>query len=337
MQKAKFQIKGMHCASCATLIENKLKDRAGIIRTKVNYDSQKAVIVYDEQKIKESEIRQAIKEAGDYQVERIEENKEEPQNDGTISYKRKEFRSSSETSNLLKLLTGLVIISLGLNIASLVMIAKLLSSKESQNGGTLEATTGQVLPSQPNPINQQPSPNNRNAAIQTFEITKTNHVRGDFNAPITLVEFSDFECPFCERHFPTLNKILEDYKGKVRLVYKHFPLGFHPNAQKAAEASECADEQGKFWEYHDKLFENQPTGYSLEKFKQWAKDLGLNANKFNDCLDSGKYAKKVQADYQEGVARGVNGTPATFVNGQLVSGALPYEVFKQIIDNLINQ
>jgi len=152
-----------------------------------------------------------------------------------------------------------------------------------------------------------------------------------------LVEFSDFECPFCGRHYQTLKKILSDYKGKVRLVYKHFPLGFHPNAQKAAEASECASEQGKFWEYHDKLFENQPTGYSLEKFKQWAKDLGLNSSKFNDCLDSGKYAKKVQADYQEGLQKGVNGTPATFVNGQLVSGALPYEAFKQIIDNLPKQ
>lgn len=339
MQKAKFQIKGMHCNSCALLIEEKLKDKAGIVKTRVNYDSQKAVVVYDEQKIKESEIHQAIEEVGNYQVEKIKEKEEELQeeglqNDEAISYERKEFQPSLGTSNSLKLLTSLIIVSLGLNIASLVMLAKLLPQKTNQDGKKLETAIGQVLPSQPSPANQQPSPNSGNAAIQAFEITKSNHVRGDFNAPITLVEFSDFECPFCERHYPTLNKILSENKGKVRLVYKHFPLGFHPNAQKAAEASECAAEQGKFWEYHDKLFENQPSGYSLEKFKQWAKDLGLNANKFNDCLDSGKYASKVQIDYQEGVQKGVNGTPATFINGQLVSGALPYETFKKIIDAL---
>ena len=131
-----------------------------------------------------------------------------------------------------------------------------------------------------------------------------------------------------------MNQIISNYQGRVRLVYKHFPLSFHPNAQKAAESSECASEQGKFWEYHDKLFTNQSNGYSTDKFKQWAVELKLNAKKFNDCLDSGKYASKVQADAQEGAQKGVNGTPATFVSGQLVSGAVPYESFKQIIDSL---
>jgi protein-disulfide isomerase/copper chaperone CopZ len=337
MQKAKFQIKGMHCNSCALLIEEKLKSEPGIIKVKTSYDSQKAVVVYDEQKIKESTIRQLIEGAGDYKAEKVEEKGEELQNDNSVSYKNKkeELQLSPEPSNSLKLLTSLVIISLGLNIASLVMLSKLLPLKENQSSEKFGAAIGQNLPSQNNPTNPQPSPDARNTAIQNFEITKDNHVRGDFEAPITLVEFSDFECPFCGRHFPTLNKILSDYKGKVRLVYKHFPLSFHPNAQKAAEASECASEQGKFWEYHDKLFENQTSGYSLEKFKQWARDLGLNVTKFNDCLDSGKYAQKVQADYQEGLQKGVNGTPATFVNGQLVSGALPYEVFKQIIDSAL--
>ena len=156
------------------------------------------------------------------------------------------------------------------------------------------------MPSQNNPSAAQPSQIENQPTAQTFKITESDHIRGEFNAPITLVEFSDFECPFCERHFLTLNKILDDYKGKVRLVYKHFPLGFHPNAQKAAEASERTDEQGKFWEYHDKLFESQQIGYSVENFKKWAKDLNLNVAKFNDCLDSGKYTQKVQADYQEG-------------------------------------
>lgn len=196
----------------------------------------------------------------------------------------------------------------------------------------------QIQQGNPRQNNSQVNSPQSAQAIQGFSVTETDHIRGDFNASITLVEFSDFECPFCERHYPTLKKILNDYSGKVRLVYKHFPLSFHPNGQKAAESSECADEQGKFWEYHDKLFESLATsGYSLANFKQWAKDLGLNSGKFNECLDSGKYAQKVQADFREGTEKGVNGTPATFINGQLVSGALPYEIFKQAIDSLIKK
>jgi len=121
----------------------------------------------------------------------------------------------------------------------------------------------------------------------------------------------------------------------VRLVYKYFPLDFHPNARKAAEAAECAAEQGKFWEYHDKLFINQPTGFGVDKFKQWAGELGLNAPQFNGCLDTGKYAQKVESELQEGTAKGVDGTPATFVNGKLISGAQPYDAFKKEIDSLL--
>lgn len=339
MQKVKFQIKGMHCNSCASLIEEKLKNQPGIIKVKANYDSKRAVVIYDEQKIKESEIRQLIREVENYQAEKIEEKEEEAQSNDYFPRQdeKEKFQSSSKSLTPLKLLTGLVVISLGLNIASLVMLSKLLPQKVNQDSANLEAAVGQVLPSQNNPSAELPSQIENQPTTQTFKITKSDHIRGEFNAPITLVEFSDFECPFCERHYPTLNKILENYKGKVRLVYKHFPLGFHPNAQKAAEASECADEQGKFWEYHDKLFDNQPTGYSLEKFKQWAKDLGLNSKKFNDCLDSAKFAEKVQADYQEGTEKGVNGTPANFVNGELISGAQPYELFKQTIDQLLKQ
>ena len=339
-QKVKFQIKGMHCNSCALLIEEKLKNQPGIIKVKANYDSERAVVIYDEQKIQESEIHQLIEGVGNFQAEKVEEKKEEPQSNGSPSYNKDEeekLRESSASLTPLKLLTGLVVISLGLNIASLVMLAKLLPQKANQDSANLEATIGQNLPSQDNPSAARPSQIENQPTIQTFKITKSDHIRGDFDAPITLVEFSDFECPFCERHYQTLNKILNDYSGKVRLVYKHFPLGFHPNAQKAAEASECADEQGKFWEYHDKLFGGLQVGYSVENFKKWTKDLGLNSGKFNDCLDSGKFSQKVKDDYQEGLQKGVNGTPATFVNGQLVSGALPYDSFKQIIDNLLSQ
>lgn len=313
LQKTKFKIKGMHCNSCAVLIEEKVRNTAGVIRVKVNFDSQKAVVVYDEQKIQESDIQRVIGETGDYHLERIEDTEEE-----------KDVKKENSRPNLL--------IPISIIIAGLIIAGAIIVSGGNVNIGKEIATTGQIA--QNLPVNDTQPP--EAPAIAQFEITKDNHIRGDFNAPITLVEFSDFECPFCERHYPTLNKILSEYKGKVRLVYKHFPLGFHPNAQKAAEASECANEQGKFWEYHDKLFENYQK-YSSDNFKQWAKDLGLNSGKFNDCLDSGKFAQKVQTDYQEGLQKGVNGTPATFVNGQLVSGALPYEAFKQVIDSLLNQ
>ena len=232
------------------------------------------------------------------------------------------------------LLIGFTVFSLLLNIAFIFNDG--LKSLTTKDNRVAESIVQEVIPSVPS---NQPAPSPAPAVPlpavnQTFNIAKSDHVRGDFNAPITLVEFSDFECPFCERHYPTMNQILSNYQGKVRLVYKHFPLSFHPNAQKAAESSECAGEQDKFWEYHDKLFANQANGFSADKFKQWAVELKLNAKKFNDCLDDGKYAAKVQADFQEGSQKGVSGTPATFVNGQLVSGAVPYESFKQIIDSL---
>lgn len=338
MQKIKFQIKGMHCQSCATLIEEGLKDLDGVVSARVSFDSQKAVVVYNEEKLDESAIQETIKDVGDYTVEKIEE-AEEPENDNVpFSEKQQTIGSQSEILNRLRIITGLVIISLGLNIFLAITLFSQLPKKELQKAQTSQALQPQDNQAD-NSLKQQPSlqNDNQNQPIATFNIDQNDRIRGNFDAPITLVEFSDFECPFCERHYPTLNKILNDYSGKVRLVYKHFPLGFHPNAQKAAEASECADEQGKFWEYHDKLFENLDTGYSTENFKKWAKDLGLNSGKFNDCLDSGKFAQKVQNDYQEGIGKGVNGTPATFINGQLVSGALPYEAFKQIIDSLLTQ
>ena len=218
-------------------------------------------------------------------------------------------------------------------IGSIILGYILLKSGFGKGSESRNSVTTDIWAPSPSPAAAPSAPSA--GQIQEFKITKDDHIRGAFKAPVTLVEYSDFECPFCGRAYPTFKKLLTDYSGKVRLVYKHFPLGFHPNAQKAAEASECADEQGKFWEYHDKLFENQPGGYSLDKFKQWAKDLNLKTAKFNDCLDSGKYAGKVQADATDGQKRGVQGTPATFVNGQLVSGAMPYENFQAVVDQAL--
>ncbi len=155
---------------------------------------------------------------------------------------------------------------------------------------------------------------------------------GPKDAPITIIEFSDFQCPFCARAAPTVKQILKEYDGKVRFVYRDFPLSFHQNAQKSAEAAECADEQGKFWEYHDKLFENQ-NALEISNLKQYAKDLGLDSSKFDSCLDSGKYTKEVEKDTEDGQKYGVTGTPAFFINGKLVSGAQPFKNFATIIDS----
>jgi len=169
-------------------------------------------------------------------------------------------------------------------------------------------------------------------------ISESDHVQGPKDAKVVLIEYSDFECPYCFRHYLTMKQIEEEYKDKIAVVFRHFPLSFHANAQKAAEAAECAGEQGKFWEMHDKLFEaNANEELNLDKFKQISKDLGLNTDQFNDCLDNEKMASKVAKDMAGGQKAGVSGTPATFINGELVSGALPLDQFKVVIDQLLSE
>lgn len=167
-----------------------------------------------------------------------------------------------------------------------------------------------------------------------IQLTADDHVRGNANAPITIVEYSDFECPFCSRAHPTVEQIRSTYGNDVKIVYRHFPLSFHPQAQKAAEASECAADQGKFWEFHDKVFENQTllSGGGVAQLKAWAGELKLNQSKFDTCLDSGSKAQMVQADLAQGTQLGVTGTPAFFVNGQSLVGAQPFSIFQQVID-----
>lgn len=164
-------------------------------------------------------------------------------------------------------------------------------------------------------------------------------VKGSKNAPVTIIEFSDFQCPYCARFFTqTLPLIEENYikTGKVKLVYRDFPLSFHQHAQKAAEAAECADEQGKFWEYHDKIFENQNV-LDTASLKQYAKDLGLDVTKFDGCLDSGRMASEVQKDFRDGSQYGVSGTPSFFINGINLVGAQPYSAFRQVIEQELNK
>jgi len=159
---------------------------------------------------------------------------------------------------------------------------------------------------------------------------------GNENAPITIVEFSDFQCPFCgkfaEETFPDLKSKYID-TGLVKIVFRDFPLvQIHQYAQKAAEASECADEQNKFWEYHDLIFKNQ-NALTVNDLKKYAFNLGLDTNQFDSCLDSGKYEDEVKKDMQDGINYGVTGTPAFFVNGKLLEGAQPLSAFEELINS----
>jgi protein-disulfide isomerase len=160
-------------------------------------------------------------------------------------------------------------------------------------------------------------------------------ILGDKNAPVTIIEFSDYQCPFCGRFYSqTLTQLKEKYinTGKVRLVYRDFPLdSIHPQATPAAIAANCAGEQGKYFEYHDKIFENQP-GLGSESLKTWAGEIGIDVKKWEACIADPAQLQEVRKDLADGSAVGVQGTPAFFVNGQLVSGAQPYTVFEQIIE-----
>lgn len=155
-------------------------------------------------------------------------------------------------------------------------------------------------------------------------------VRGPQTARVTIVLFSDFQCPYCATLLPTMERLQSQYPQKIRLVFRHFPLPMHKEAEKAAEAAQCAEEQGKFWEMHDKLFANQQS-LSGEALKRYAADIGLNIDRFSRCLDSGKTAALWQIDRETAVDYGLTGTPALFINGRLVSGAVPYEALNSIV------
>jgi protein-disulfide isomerase len=155
--------------------------------------------------------------------------------------------------------------------------------------------------------------------------------RGPAGAPIEMIEFSDFQCPYCLKANPTVTQVLNTYGDRIRFVYRNYPLPNHPYARPAAEAAQCANEQGKFWPYHDRLFANQQR-LTVPDLKQHAAEVGLDTAKFNACLDSHKYASVVEKDIAIGNESGVDGTPAFFINGRMISGAQPFEAFKRIID-----
>jgi protein-disulfide isomerase len=176
-------------------------------------------------------------------------------------------------------------------------------------------------------VRLQPPP-----AIRVEVSTEGAPIRGAADASVTVVEFSDFECPFCKQTHPTLKQLLELYPGRVRLAYRDFPLdSIHPQARRAAEAARCAQDQGKFWEYHDVLFTQSPQ-LALEDLRRYAGQVGLDVTKFDGCVATGVHKAAVQRDLDEGNRLGITGTPAFFINGRTLTGAQPLEAFTRLIE-----
>lgn len=233
------------------------------------------------------------------------------------------------------LLGGIAILS---TIGFFVLLTNGTGQSIVKSAGNIVTDTSPT-PSAPTP--SQPS----GSAISLAPITNEDHIKGNKNAKITIVEYSDTECPFCKRFHPTMQQIVDDYNGQVNWVYRHFPLtSLHSKAPKEAEATECAAELGGndgFWAYLDRLFAVTPAnnGLDLAQLPQIAEDVGLNRSKFEACLNSGKYAQKIQDQTDQAQAAGGRGTPySIIVSGDQtipVSGALPLEQIKSMIEPLL--
>lgn len=179
-------------------------------------------------------------------------------------------------------------------------------------------------------VQQVDQKNDKNSKIT---VSEEDHIRGDANAPVTVIEFSDFQCPYCARFHETMLQAMDKYPTKIKWVYKHFPLSsIHSQAQLAAEASECAAEQGNFWEFADEVVKRQ-SSLSRNTFGEVAQMLNLDTSQFDNCVASGKYKSKVQADYALGLQNGVNGTPGLFINGKFYRGAISLSQLEQIVNS----
>lgn len=249
--------------------------------------------------------------------------------------KQSGIRINVFVSTPVAILIGSVIISLAILINGGVIKFKGVTSQGSASAPVAQAPTApQVPPSEPTAGPVEP-------------LKDEDHVRGNRNARILLFEYSDLECPFCKRFHPTAKQVVDEYKGQVAWVYRHFPLDqIHSKADKEAEATECAKDQGGedgFWKMTDKIFEVTPSNNGLdpETLPKLASDLGLNQATFKTCLDSGKYAAHVEEDYQGGIKAGITGTPGNILldtktnKTKLIPGALPFDQFKIAIDDLL--
>ncbi len=213
-----------------------------------------------------------------------------------------------------------------------------------RNGGGLSLGSGNTVTT-PTPTAPTGDPNQPTlGAVKA--ISKDDHIVGKSNAKIVLLEYSDLECPYCKTFHATMQQVVDAYGDKVAWVYRHFPLSFHANAQKEAEASECVASLGgndKFWKFVNAIYERTTangTGFALDKLAPLAKEVGVDEAKFTDCLNSGKFADKVKTDLDEGQTAGVTGTPGTIimVDGKaqsIIPGALPFASIKATIDGLL--
>jgi protein-disulfide isomerase len=232
---------------------------------------------------------------------------------------------SSQTSFWFGLIIGVLLLC---SIGFFILLGSLIDNNRT---GDSRAVNGNNNLNQAANLNQAPSA----GAANLKPLTDQDHIRGDLNAPVVMVEFSDYQCPYCAQAWVTLQQLVDDYQGKVAWVHKHLPLdSLHSYARAAAEAAECAADQGKFWEYTDSLYANQDL-ISPDYLKSLAGELGLNLSQFIDCQTSGKYQQRVKDNEQEALAAGINGTPGIYFNDILIKGARPYNDFKQVIDSLL--
>ena len=232
-------------------------------------------------------------------------------------------------------LSGSKLISASIIIGSLIIAGATITGGAGTGNGSANVAGG--------PTPTLPGVNND---IVVAAVGDEDHIKGDPDAPITIIEYSDFECPFCKRVHPTLERVVQEYNGDVRWVYRHFPLAqLHSKAAKQAEATECATELGGnegFWALTDKIFEVTPSndGLDMDSLPALAAEVGLSKAAFTKCLDSGKYADKIAEAVQEAQAAGGQGTPYSIImdkdgNTTPLSGALPYENWVQVIDELL--
>jgi protein-disulfide isomerase len=252
--------------------------------------------------------------------EELEEFREDPQTtvieEDTLTFKRSHFYAVlTVLAFAAGILLGYVVWGMETPVGTAALSAQTSVQPTGPANGVSEA-----------PVTQQPQYTRYDIPTENF------YALGPADAPITIVEFSDFECPFCRRwHAEVYKPLLAAYPGKIKLVYRNLPLtSIHPDAMAAAEASMCAGEQDVYWKYHDKLFSSESLGNSV--FIQYAQELGLNMSTFEACLSDHKYQKTIQADSDFAINLGIRSTPTFFINGLAVVGAQPLDVFKQVID-----
>ena len=261
----------------------------------------------------------------EHKVHKVHENHQPHAHHKKEHHEKEKCCSSNGLSNFQKFLAIAVIVQI---VLLLFIVVKLPSGEvvNEINGAPSGAAVADQRPSAPTTV------------VDMESLIDDDAIEGDPDAPVTIIEWSDYECPFCARFYSqTLNQIRTQYieTGKAKLVFRDFPLSFHQQAQKAAEAAECAGEQDKYFEMHDLLFEQGVSG-GVASFKSYASQIGLDTAEFNSCLDSGKMANEVRKDFADGQQAGISGTPGFIVNGKLISGAQPFAAFAQIIEAELN-